>query len=351
MLGLIRTLFALMVMSHHLFFNKIPMGIYPVFGFYIISGYLMTLIMHENYGYTRQGRTSFAINRFLRLYPQYWAAAMISIFLIYILGSDVVKTYHLAIFLPATVLQYIENIAMGFVSWNPSVITPRLVPPTWALTVEIFFYILICVGISKTVTRVKIWFFLSLLYVIGSFVLGFSWEDRYYPFAAASLPFAIGAGIYFLSKNEEVYVTYLRLKISPLLIFLLILGNCFIFAQIGVNTFMANLGVYINLGLCALLVYGIVRGGKIVGIGEHLDKKIGDFSYPIYILHWQAGLLVSYLLYGKGLHEYSFKGLVTWLISLILVFLLAFIFITVLDKPIQNIRSRIKGNVKSIKFQ
>ena len=80
MLGLVRTIFALMVMAYHLLFGRAPLGFYPVFGFYIISGYLMTLIMHESYGYTWKGRYSFAVNRFLRLYPQYWTAAAISLF-------------------------------------------------------------------------------------------------------------------------------------------------------------------------------------------------------------------------------------------------------------------------------
>ena len=72
MFGLLRTTFALMVMIYHLFFvGFLSLGTYPVFGFYIISGYLMTVIMHNNYGYTWVGRYSFAVNRFLRLYPQY----------------------------------------------------------------------------------------------------------------------------------------------------------------------------------------------------------------------------------------------------------------------------------------
>jgi len=52
MLGLLRTTLAIMVMSYHLFVGILPLGTYAVFGFYVISGYLMTLVMHESYGYS-----------------------------------------------------------------------------------------------------------------------------------------------------------------------------------------------------------------------------------------------------------------------------------------------------------
>jgi len=55
MLGLLRTTLAIMVMSYHLFVGILPLGTYAVFGFYVISGYLMTLVMHESYGYSGGG--------------------------------------------------------------------------------------------------------------------------------------------------------------------------------------------------------------------------------------------------------------------------------------------------------
>lgn len=88
-----------MVMSYHLLIESPPLGIYAVFGFYIISGYLMTLVMHESYAYTARGRIRFALNRFLRLYPQYWTAALISMLLIITLGSETVESYHKSIYM------------------------------------------------------------------------------------------------------------------------------------------------------------------------------------------------------------------------------------------------------------
>ena len=51
MFGTLRTILALMVAAGHLT-DQWQIGTYAVFAFYIISGYLMTLIMHESYGFT-----------------------------------------------------------------------------------------------------------------------------------------------------------------------------------------------------------------------------------------------------------------------------------------------------------
>lgn len=77
MLGLMRFILALLVVVSHLtgggaspFFAH--WGIFAVFGFYLISGYLMTIILNEKYFFNF---TTFALNRFLRLFPIYYTAS------------------------------------------------------------------------------------------------------------------------------------------------------------------------------------------------------------------------------------------------------------------------------------
>jgi peptidoglycan/LPS O-acetylase OafA/YrhL len=42
-----------------------------VFAFYTLSGYLMTRVLNERYGFTAAGTAAFALNRVLRLWPVY----------------------------------------------------------------------------------------------------------------------------------------------------------------------------------------------------------------------------------------------------------------------------------------
>ena len=113
MFGLLRTILALLVMAGHLL-DTWQIGTYAVFGFYMISGYLMTHIMHESYGFHLAGRWSFACNRFLRLYPLYWCAALITILLIIVVGKDYVSSYNASIFLPETLTDYLANMTMVY---------------------------------------------------------------------------------------------------------------------------------------------------------------------------------------------------------------------------------------------
>lgn len=289
MFGTLRTIFALMVMSCHLFGLR-PIGGYAVFGFYIISGYLITLVMHESYGYSAAGRYYFAVNRFLRLYPMYWVATLFTVIIICFVGKDIVLAYLSDMFLPSSLKSIAENIFIVFPSWLPQSITPRLVPPTWVLTIELFFYFLICFGVSKSWLRVKVWFIISVAYVVISFQIGLPFLFRYASIQAASLPFSIGAGIYFCTKDKRLTDNFLnKSKLSSMFLMVLLIANSFMWTSADVLirvSIVKEFGFYLNLLLCALLVYTLARGGSFININLTIDKIIGDLSYPIFLLHW-----------------------------------------------------------------
>ena len=345
MFGILRTILALMVMCQHLL-NLVPLGQYAVFCFYTISGYLMTLIMHETYGYNLTGRFNFAVNRILRLYPMYWIIVGFTVLLILYIGEDITRNYNASLYLPLSTDGVFQNIFMIFLSWNPLYVFPRFVPPAWALTVELFFYCLICIGISKTFNRVQIWFFASLIYVAVTYALGLDDDSRYSPILAGSLPFSIGASIYFYSKGIVTNRILSSIKFPALLLFVLLIIN----AVIGLVIFhvpnsqiFQEFAFYTNLVIGSLLVYKIASGDNIFRLKEKIDKFIGDFSYPIYLLHWQTGLLVSFSLFGKPLHKLSTRGLESFGISIVIVFLISWLLIVLVDKPVQKIRKKFKS--------
>jgi len=346
MFGVLRTTLAIMVMIFHIFIGNLPLGTYAVFGFFIISGYLMTLIMQESYGYSADGRITFIINRFLRLHPLYWMASILTIVLIYYLGNEIVHNYHKSMDLPITNKSIVQNIFMVFPSWIPGSIHPRLVPPTWAITIEMFYYALICFGLSKTFTRVKIWIVLSIAYIFYTFLNGLPWQSRYFHILAASFPFSIGACIYFLSKNKQFQSLFTSLGLKSNLLFYIMLFNCAIWILIPKSSIGAyiEIGFYINIIICSLLIYSIAIGGKVLNISKKSDKFIGDYSYPIYLLHLQGGLLSSYLLFGKPhvFHHVTKSSTLNFLLAFIIVFVISTIFIMIFERPIQKIRDRIK---------
>src|SRR5262249_25640689 len=150
-----------------------------------ISGYLMTLVMHETYGYDGAGRRRFLANRALRLFPAYWFAAALTAVLVIAAGDGVLsRQLHFAMSLPRGGVSLVENLLMFFPSWTPTDIAPRLVMDAWTLTVEAFFYGVICLGASRTLPRCFIWLAASLAYEALSLALGWPWVDRYMPIPA-----------------------------------------------------------------------------------------------------------------------------------------------------------------------
>lgn len=233
---------------------------------------------------------------------------------------------------------------MAFIAWNPSTVNPRLVPPTWAVSVEIFFYLVICLGASRTFARVKIWLFFSMCYVAFSYAAGWSWGDRYFSAAAASLPFALGSAIYFLAKRKIASIKTIADSISAKNLFIALLANCLVWGalyQANIGSII-EMGFYLNMLFCTLLTYKLVAGERIFSIRFKIDKAIGDYSYPIYLLHWQSGLLASYLVFGEAFHEFSPRGIGSFLVAVFVGVALSYLLINSIDSPVQRVRAKIK---------
>lgn len=265
MFGLFRTCLALLVVVGHLH-GPFELGTYAVFGFYILSGYLMTTIMHESYGYSFSGKVKFAINRFLRIFPTYWTAILISILFLFLFGNKITN-FKDTIYLPNNLEEWTRNI---FLIFTPSSM-PRLSPATWALTVEVFYYALICIGISKYPRRTIYWLGLSSVYTILLLLENPSnWTARYFPIPAASLPFSIGASIYHYKSFFKQALQASRISKASVW-FCIICLNFLLFFLVDktINSnYLFTLGFYLNLIFMTLCITALLTEGI-----PFLDRK------------------------------------------------------------------------------
>jgi peptidoglycan/LPS O-acetylase OafA/YrhL len=337
MFGTYRTLLALMVVAFHLG-GVDYIGGYAVFGFYTLSGYLMTLIMRDNYGYTFSGISKYAVNRFLRIYPLYWASIALSVILIYLVGERYASHYHQSIYLPRTITDVIKNIFIYF----PSLESPRLTPPAWALTVEIFYYVLIGLGISRNKMIILLWLSISIIYHAVVNILGLGPDYFYFIIPAASLPFATGAFIYHY-KTEILKYVYIVGGAAKEYLFAII------FCGILLNWFIAfideqfeGIYFYVNYVLCALMVAVLSGQKSLPFISRRFDKWMGDFSYPIYLIHYQVGLVVL-LLMNKSGFDYHRPDLALMYVSIPVIFVVSWMLTVMVEQPVERVRTRIKN--------
>jgi peptidoglycan/LPS O-acetylase OafA/YrhL len=340
MFGTYRTILAIMVVALHLGGTD-ALGAYAVFGFYVLSGYLMTLIMQKSYGYSAQGVLKYGLNRFLRLYPIYWISVLISFFVIYAIGEDLSVKFESSLYLPSTWVETLRNIFIFF----PFLESPRLAPPSWALTVEIFFYILIGLGLSKSKIIVFVWFALSLLYHLIANILIFDWYHIYFTPLAASLPFSTGALIFYY--RDRLY-EFIKSKVKgafdilPLIVIIFVFLNWYIGQQLDLTR---GASFYINFILCAFMVMILSNRKYLLCISKRVDSWLGDFSYPIYLIHFQVGLVVV-LLQKSLLPDVEIRpSIQLFMLSLPVIFLISWVMMVSIEKPIELIRQRLKQSL------
>ena len=328
-----------MVLVGHLT-DQWQIGTYAVFAFYIISGYLMTTLMQQSYGYQAAGVRDFMLNRLLRLYPSYWAVIALTLLAIALIGADFASAYNKLIVVPNSFGEWLGVLGMVYIGWFPNQVSPNLAPTTWAITVELFFYVCIALGLSKTRLRVYCWLTASVGYVIYCQVAALDWPHKYFPIPAASLPFAIGAYIYFLRQDSTAPLTSNWIT-APWFRLTLLLANAATTLYIPMYF---QTGFYVSLLLSIVLCFELAMERRWPGwIGERLDKAIGDYSYPIYLMHWQVGMVVAYLLYGTAFQARSTEGWIITGVSALACFAIAWLLLVCIDKPVQRIRARIKA--------
>lgn len=336
MFGTYRTLLALMVVTFHI--GRVPIiGEYAVFGFYTLSGYLMTLIMQKNYHYTLSGMGKYALNRFLRIYPLYWISIVMSLALIAGLGEEATRAYHHAIFLPDTLANWLKNILLIF----PSGSLPRLTPPAWALTVELFYYICIGLGLSRYRWLVFVWLSAGVGYHIVTYLAGMEFSYRYYPIEAASLPFATGALIYHYKDSIDAWLSRTLGSYSGYVSYL-VFGMVIINWYTGVKTGHSHgISFYINYVLCVMMVMLLMSRTTLPFISRRFDKWMGDLSYPIYLIHYQVALFVIVVLQWTGTHV-TRPDTLLMTVSIPVIMLVSLLLAKTVELPVEGVRSMVK---------
>lgn len=338
MLGSYRLMLAMLVIIGHLL-PLSTLGICAIDGFFILSGYLMTYVLEKTYSYNFSGRINFMLNRFLRLYPTYWILLAITLIMV-VTTNGQITAYHASISLPNTWSSWFENASMIFLDFYPGSAQPRVIPPSWTLTIELFYYLLFVMGIGKTKKSTLIWLCFGIVFMVVNVFQGNANFNG--SILGASLPFSIGALAF---HYKEKYSSFLaKNTYNTFVLFVLLLGNIAVselfdwYNDIYQKAFL----LIVNYLLNVLLIVNLIFSKKMI-ISKRLDTILGSFSYPFYLFHWQVAFLVSYFAFNEPIHKAinteSFMLLGLTIVFLIPVGGLNFYFI---EKPLEKVRARFK---------
>jgi peptidoglycan/LPS O-acetylase OafA/YrhL len=344
MFGTWRLLLALEVVLAHLL-RVHPLGANAVVSFFVLSGFLMTAIMQESYGYNAAGRLRFATNRALRLLPGYWFAAVMALLLIVLVGSENALTYQNVLAPPATVVEWFENLTILFVDYKPVDVAPRLVPPSWALTVEIVYYALICAGLSRTENRCRAWFLASLVLAVAMLAWGGYANALYGTILSGSLPFAAGSLAYHKRAAITAWLDRLRVGGAGWVV----LRWFYLFQFYWVFKHYIPHGIAARelamLGTIFVSVFVVVRLFSIDRkhrLGR-FDEFLGAYSYPVYLLHFNAGLIAAALVYGLPFTD-DYRDWPVFVVAMPILVLLSTVCVFAIDKQADRLRARNKAS-------
>ena len=309
-----RFFLAFLVVISHLNAHMIDgYAAYAVWGFYCLSGYLMTYILKHKYGYSLPGLKGYAWNRFLRIVPLYWCVTVFSIMTIYVLTPAGVELAALNPFfgMPPGLEEWFYTVFLipGYWGMMP-------VPVATALAVEWGTYFLV-----PFMARSRAAAFLGVILGwlvncnygmdMSSFII------RYASFLPSFFAFSVGALV-------AHYINYLRRFAAPALSWLVWVLHGLVW--LWFDTWPWTYGLYISVFLSAWVIVSMDcdRNSKV-------DRFLGDLSYPIYLLHTTvAAWVVLYHVYDRSWTFFLWAFLFTCIVSGVLVKLL--------DMPLRRLK-------------
>ena len=334
-LHLLRFFLAFNVVIFHMWNRAAPgAGPVAVLGFFFISGFLITQIAREVYAMPANA-AAFVLNRTLRIYPQYAVALALGLLAIHRF-PDVASHINNTLRWPQTRAEWWPQLAI----FGQSTSAVRVLPATWTLGTELYFYALIGLGTAQSKKA-------SLALCLISVPVGALCALKWLPFDFYGSP--VGNGFVFaLGSVAYFYRSAWRVR-TPLFLLACAAYLAHVYAvpwleQSDLDN--ANLAGSL-LPFAVLLLYVIQRP-----VSAHhrpalvrLSQVLGKIAYPLFLLHWTVSIVVSaWLFHGLASTDMrdSWDGGRYFAVVLIASIGVSLVFYRLVDRPIEQIRQRVR---------
>jgi peptidoglycan/LPS O-acetylase OafA/YrhL len=316
-LGTFRYFLAFFVLASHLWLDM-PHGFaaYSVWGFFLLSGFLMSYVVDNKYRYSYAGIMNYFYNRALRIYPLYWISFLIGITSMLILEKHGVnyKLLNPGFGYPDSLYHWICNILL-----LPDYFFSNPVPVANALRIECFYYLLI-----PFFARYRLLAWLGFLagaiwniYILMDPTTNHvdSFGVRYATIGPCSIAFIGGSLLYHYKDYLAVFSN------KYLSIVAWILHACI---WLYFPYYPWGMGLYISLFFTSWVILSLYKETS-----SKWDIFLGDLSYPVYLLHTTIGALL--------MNFFSdFRSLKHMLTGLFVTNIVCYLLIKAIDKPLKK---------------
>lgn len=334
-MGFLRMLLALFVAQQHLYIHEFT-GSLSVYGFFLLSGFLITMIVNEVYHEGWRGKFLFFLNRFLRIYPVYWVCLKLGIFF---LNKAPWEAYQLLgdMALPSSEW-WRQYYIFGLVRLNGALYMPRVLEPAWSLNIELFYYLLIGLVVGKSRQLCWCWFGLSFYHIYYVIHNNLSFAHVYFSYLGNSMQFALGSLVYHYRHLLPRWRYGGQPALLALVTVIILLPVYFPFLQQYWALYHYSALLMFAYVVPTMFYLGQERVQKYGRCWiDTLDRWFGRVSYPFFLLHAPAGAYVALVwvhVIGRHWAVYTNTVVYTLILSVIIVILV--------EMPLEYIRKRLR---------
>jgi len=337
-MGYLRYVFAVAVIfSHFGQSSSSASGQFAVFGFYVLSGFLMTRVPNDWYGFDLR---RFALNRFLRLYPLFGLVSMLAVMAISLAPATALQL-NPALVVPSDPTEWLSYLSIvPLTQASPA----RPIPPSWSLAVEIINYGLLWLLTARDRRWAYIALAASVVYHVVVLGLGSPIYWRYAPSWAAVLPFTVGALVHHEGARFRVALSSSQCRGLVGLVGAVWLGLV-AWGQTMPPTGFYNALYYCNIAVVAALA-ALLSAIPLSDRMKRSDRVVGDLAYPIFLGHWAVGVpLSAFLLHSTGRGPIAFATIT--LATTLLALPLAWMGEMVIEPVRDRVRRRVSAGADS----
>lgn len=344
MFGAFRFVMAIMVVVTHIGGIEIVAG-FAVWGFFMLSGFLMAAVLNGKYGFAGDGLLRFALARGIRLMPTYWVSILLTVLAILLFAETLdPRLINNALEMPDSPREIFANVLIvGHTTLGIGRIESALSPSAWAVDIEILMYACSAIFVARREAYARaamivtaclypmLWLWSKQLIAAGDMTLA---NELIYSFLPAALiPYSIGTYFWFV---RDRFPTALSTRTAGIGAIIGLLVSAFGISRISVSA------AYILSLPCLLVLVAWLATLKASGVRKGVDDLLGQMSYPIYLSHWLCAYLVGVVAAGSSLVVLR-EGVLSFtpagfFVVLATTLVAALLFAVGLERPVERIR-------------
>lgn len=355
-MGILRALLAISVIFSHTYGNLLVGGQAAVQLFYMISGFLISYILIEEKKYIKI--YNFYINRYLRIFPIYFTMIIITMasYILYVIifGKKLeFFDFYSDLTIGAIFLLIISNILLFMQDWlfflginennslrfiasygesNTFLFRGLIIPQSWTLGLELTFYLIAPYILNS---KLKMFGLLVTSILVRFYLINLGigrddpWTYRFFPNEVALFLFGSISHQILLPMYEKI--GSFENKILSIIITYVVIAMVIVFPYIAFPELIKILLLYSIFFLLMPFFFKFQAFHK-------YDKKIGELSYPIYIVHILVMSYVFRLSEFFLLQNKLYKSIIVVVISIFAATLLN----VYIARPIERLRKKYK---------